>query len=460
MTPVPRAAVAAFPLLVLILCGFSAGTGGVTSVPILVTTAPAYDPLAALRGAERFPQGAQLLLVRGGKPEPLVGDFAASADASVSFDAKTVLFAGKKSAGDPWQVWELTLADHCVRQVTTGTADAVRPLYLPGRRLVFARRGAQGFQLIAADLDGKNELPLTYMPASALPADVLADGRILFEAGFPLGSGTTPELYLVYSDGSGVESYRCDHGAARWGGHQLASGDVVFTHGASLARFTSPLAHEDRIAAPRADYAGGVVEMPSGEWLVSTRSSAAASYSLKQWKPANASLAMSTVLTRTGENLVDAVLLAPRERPRQHPSALHDWNYANLLALDARLSRDGAIKSTPAQVRLEIMDASGQTMDMGSSPVESDGSFFVKAPADRPIRFVLLDEKGATLRQEHGWFWIRSGEQRICVGCHTGPERASENNVPAVLLRSTIPTDLTGASTTAAARTAEKGSRR
>jgi hypothetical protein len=234
---------------------------------------------------------------------------------------------------------------------------------------------------------------------------------------------------------------------------------VVFTHGKSLARFTSPLAHEDPIVALRADYAGGVVEMTSGEWLVSTRPSAAAPYALKQWNSANASPAMSIVLTRTGENLVDPVLLAPRERPRQHPSALHDWNYANLLALDARLSRDGAIKNTPAQVRLETMDASGHPIDMGSSPVESDGSFFVKTPADQPIRFVLLDEKGATLRQEHGWFWIRRGEQRICVGCHTGPERASENNLPAVLLRSTTPTDLTGAPPPAIARQAEKGSR-
>jgi len=459
MTSVPRASVAAFPILVLMLCGFSAGTAGVTAVPILVTAAPAYDALAALRGAERFPNGAQLLLVRDGNAEPLVADFVASADATVSFDAKTVLFAGKKAAGDPWQVWELTLADHCVRQVTTGVTDAVRPLYLPGRRLVFARRGPQGFQLIAANLDGKNELPLTYMPASALPADVLADGRILFEAGFPLGSGTTPELYLVYSDGSGVESYRCDHGTARWGGHQLASGDVVFTHGASLARFTSPLAHEERIAVPRSDYAGGVVEMPSGAWLASVRSTAAASYALKQWNPANVSMAMSIVMAQAGENLVDPVLLAPRERPKQHPSALHDWDYANLLALDSRLSRDADLKSAPAQVRLETMDPSGHAIAMGSSPVESDGSFFVKVPADRPIRFVLLDGKGATVRQEHGWFWIRRGEQRICVGCHTGPERASENNVPAVLLRSTTPTDLTGVPATATARTAEKGSR-
>jgi hypothetical protein len=401
--------------------------------------------------------------VQGGKAEPLVTNFAASADASVSFDAKTVLFAGKKGTGDPWQIWELSVADHAVRPVTGGTADVVRPLYLPGRRLVFARRGSRGYQLIAADIDGGNELPLTYVPASAIPDDVLADGRILFEAGFPLGTGSTPELYLVYSDGSGVESYRCDHGAHRWGGQQLASGDVVFTHGSSLARFTSPLAHELRVAAPAADYAGAIAEAPSGAWIVSARNTHGGDYALKSWQPnlpsANAVSPLNPVLALPGQSLVEPVLLVSRERPKQHPSALHDWNYANLLALDARQSRGGDLKTSPAQVRLETQDATGGAVVLGSSPVESDGSFFVKVPADRPIRFLLLDDKGTVLRQEHGWFWIRRGEQRICVGCHTGPERASENNVPAVLLRSTTPVDLAGAPAPDTARQAEKGSR-
>jgi hypothetical protein len=81
---------------------------------------------------------------------------------------------------------------------------------------------------------------------------------------------------------------------------------------------------------------------------------------------------------------------------------------------------------------------------MGTAQVEADGSFFVTTPADRPIRFALLDAKGDVVRQEHGWFWIRRGEQRICVGCHTGPERSSANRVPAVLLRTTTPVDLSG----------------
>jgi hypothetical protein len=144
------------------------------------------------------------------------------------------------------------------------------------------------------------------------------------------------------------------------------------------------------------------------------------------------------------DDLVEPVVIASRERPRRHPSALHDWDYANLLALDARVSRDGALRGTPVSVRLEAQDAAGHAVVIGTAPVEADGSFFVKAPADQAIRFALLDASGAVLRKERGWFWIRRGEQRYCVGCHAGPERASENRVPAVLLRTTTPVDLTG----------------
>ena len=116
-----------------------------------------------------------------------------------------------------------------------------------------------------------------------------------------------------------------------------------------------------------------------------------------------------------------------------------------MLVLDARLARDGDLKQLPTRVRLETMDAAGQPQSMGTAPVESDGSFFVKVPGDRAIRYALLDKDGLVLRGEQGWFWIKRGEQRICVGCHTGPERGSENHVPAILQRSTTPTDLTGA---------------
>lgn len=432
----------------IVVCGFSAPPSAKVDVPVIVTAAPLYDELAALRGAERFPRGAHLLCIDNGDAKSLVPGFAASADASVSFDATRVLFAGKKAASDPWAIWELALADGSVRQVLHWATDLIRPLYLPDDSLAYARRTAQGFQIEAARLDGTHAVPITYLRSSAVPAEVLADGRILFEAGFPLGlsieRGAKPEIYLVYPDGSGVESYRCDHAAApRWGGRQLPSGDVVFTRGAALARFTSPLAHEATLPAPPAHYASGAVELPNGEWLVSERSASAASFSLAVIHPS--SLQMHTLLSRAGENLIDPVLLAQRTPPRAHPFALRPWDYANLLALDARQSRDGAMKTTPAAVRLETVDELGNPTPLGTAPIETDGSFFIRVPAGKPIRMALLDSKGNTLRAEHGWFWMPKGEQRICVGCHAGPERASENAVPKILLRTTTSFDLTGA---------------
>jgi len=437
------------PVLLLLLCGFSVKSrrpqAPAIETPVIVTAAPVFEPQAALArvDGERFPQGAHLLLVSGGKAEALAPDFAASADANVSFDGKSVLFAGRKNTGETWKVWEMKLADRSVRLVASGEADLVRPLYLPGGRVVYARRGVHGFGLEAASLDGSETLALTHIQAAALPVDVLQDGRVLFEAGFPLGSWGKPELYLVYSDGSGVESVRCDHGAigaGRWGGHQLASGDVVFTHGRTLARFTSPLAVETPVTAPAVEYAGPIAEAASGDWLASTRRGGGR-FALTLVKAGSAVL--RPYYADAANHLVEPTLVAPRATPKRHPTALHDWTTANLLALDVRISREGVLAQAPPLVRVEEQDADGRVVTVGTSPVEADGSFYVKVSGDKPVRFALMDAAGRVVRAERGWFWIRAGEQRICVGCHAGPERAPENRVPQVLLRTTLPVDLT-----------------
>jgi hypothetical protein len=452
------------------VCGFGPERAeSALDADVIVTSALEYAPLAALKGGERFPKGAQLQLIHAGKAEPLVEGFAATADAQVSFDGTRVLFAGKKAATDNWQIWEMTLKDRAVRRLIAGEGDAIRPFYLPFGRLVYARKTVRGFQIEAAGKDGASALGpidadagatvlrLSYLQGSAVPDDVMEDGRILFESGYPLGAGATPEMYLMYADGSGVESYRCDHGAARWGGRELASGDVVFTKGKSLARFTSPLAHEAAIAAPQAEYAGGIAETAAGDWLVSARRATGGHYALIQWKPGIA--ALKILLAMSGDDVVEPVVVAARERPKRHPSGLHDWSYANLVALDSRLSRAGDMKVAAKTVRLETLDADGRAVVVGSAPVYSDGSFYVRVAGDRPMRFALLDAKGTVVRAEHGWFWIRRGEQRYCVGCHTGPERSPENRVPDVLMKTTIPVDLTGAQSASDEKQAAHGSK-
>ena len=133
-----------------------------------------------------------------------------------------------------------------MRKVTATATDAIRPLYLPtpmpGGRLVYAQRTAQGFELenaraaVLSATDAANDpqaalVQVTYLAGSACPRMCWRMGEFCLKRAFRWARASTPELFLVYSDGSGVESYRCDHGRARWGGKQLASGDVVFTHG-------------------------------------------------------------------------------------------------------------------------------------------------------------------------------------------------------------------------------------
>jgi hypothetical protein len=76
---------------------------------------------------------------------------------------------------------------------------------------------------------------------------------------------------------------------------------------------------------------------------------------------------------------------------------------------------------------------------LGQTEVERDRSFYIQVPPDQPIRMELVDVAGRVVEAEHNWFWMRPAEQRICVGCHLGPERAPENKVPDILLKTIVP---------------------
>lgn len=413
-----------------------------TGAPFLYTVARIFEPMAWLHGADRFPSGAEIFVSNENGRRPLIPDFAASADPSVSFDGEKVLFAGKARASDAWQIWEIVLAGGAPRRITSFHEDCIRPFYLPDDRVVYARNIAGRFVIETKELANDKTLGLTYIPSNSLPTDVLRDGRILFESTYPLGSGGNPEIYTVYSDGSGIESYRCDHGTSRHAAKQQSSGDTVFATPRGLAKFTSALAQQLSISAPRGEYTGDVVESSANEWLVAWRPNEKSTYKLMQWTPGAGDL--KPVLAQQDLNVVEPVPLAPRPTPTRHPSGLHDWPNANLLCLSAYTSKFQIPADSIRSVRLYTRDDSGRSRLLGTAPVERDGSFFVQVPSEQPLQFELLDASGKSMRRESGYFWVRRGEQRVCVGCHAGPETAPENAVPQTLLKSTIPADLTG----------------
>ena len=439
-----RLSILAFALLCSARLGAQAGASasGARSFPLLYTVAREYDPTAWIRGAERFPRGAQLFIQDAKGRRPLVASFAATADASASFDGSEVLFAGKKRAADHWQIWEISLENGSLRQITQCSDDCVRPLYVPPDRFVYAHKLDGKFALeISVVGAGEPALQLTYAPGNFLPSDVLQDGRILFAAAHPLGYGATSELYTVYTDGSGVEAYRCDHGHARYSGKQLASGDITFAREGHFFRFTSALAHDVAVAAPAGTYAGDVAETPDGVWLLSWHAEGQKNFELVRWRPGARTLLAA--ITQAGASIIQPIVVASRPVPNRHPSGLHDWSYANVLCLNSYTSKFHFADGSIASVRLYTRDASGASRLLGTAPVEKDGSFYLRVPGDQPLQIELLDQAGRTLQKEAGWFWMRGGEQRVCVGCHTGPEIAPENAVPAVLQRSIVPTDMT-----------------
>jgi hypothetical protein len=411
--------------------------------PLVYTVAKSYEPLAWMHGEDRFSSDATIFVRDGNGQRRLVPGFAVTADPAVSFDGQRVLFAGKAHAEDRWQIWEVDVSGGDPRRITSFPEDCIRPLYLPEDRVVYARKVGGQFAIESKELASNKTLRLTYIPANALPTDILRDGRILFEAAYPLGLEGSPEIYTVYSDGSGVESYRCDHGTARRSGRQNSSGDIVFASAHGLARFTSARAVELNIAAPAGEYAGDVVETASGDWLASWRPDSKASFRLMRWTPGATQL--EKVLAESGTNVVQATLLAERPVPNRHPTGLHDWSGANLLCLNAYTSKYSFAAGSIHSVRLYTRDDRGNLQLLGTAPVERDGSFFVHVPTEQPLQIELLDASGKTLKREGGFFWMRRGEQRACVGCHAGPETAPENAVPMILLRSTTPADMTGA---------------
>lgn len=401
----------------------------VLAAAYIFTETPRYEPKAWMEGRDRFPSGATLRFSTGASARPVVSGFYASADANISFDGTRVLFSGKRTAGAPWQIWELPLTRGTPRQITAGDSDCIRPFYLPEDRIVYTRVHAAESFIETAPLAGGKPARLSFVPGRYLTDDVLRDGRILFEAG-----SRSRELYTVYPDGTGVESVRCDHGPDRGEARQISTGDVIFSTSGGLVRFTSSVATQ---VADVPNARGPIAEIAPDQWIVTLRSKAGR-FGLYQWD--GASKQLSPLEAPVKANAVEPVIVAARVPPKRFPSALVTTRTAgNLLCLNARTSRTPMPSTGIHRVRVYTQDANRGAALLGETGVETDGSFFIQVPADKPIRMELLDASGNTIRAEHEWFWMRPSEQRVCVGCHAGPERAPENKVPEILLKTTVP---------------------
>jgi hypothetical protein len=75
----------------------------------------------------------------------------------------------------------------------------------------------------------------------------------------------------------------------------------------------------------------------------------------------------------------------------------------------------GALASTPVSIGNGAWDV--KTV-LGEARVYEDGSALFTVPAQRPVYFQALDERGRVVQTMRSWSTLQPGEYAACVGCH------------------------------------------
>ena len=439
-----------------------------------------------------------VLLARHGSPVVLTPEFAAATDPSVSFDGKRILFSGKRTAQDKWDIWEMDPDGKNKRQITRDFGNCREPEYLARssiippdfddkvRWITFISDAAGTYQegkpelatsLYAASLEpvagrGTVTWRTTFNLSSDFSPAVLQDGRVLFTSrqNYTNNSEKFPLLAANW-DGSGLNLFcGVDQGAPfKTMACEMPDRTLVFVEsadptdaGGQLARvsFQRPLHSYDLLSRGTGLY---LYPRPSPEGtLVVSFSPGKESYGICRFDFEKGMPGERIYDDPEWEDL-DAQPVAPRPEPQGLISAVVDslsWGHLHCLSVyesnlpGVKKIRKGDVKrarfveGVPASAALQrelpsqSMPGAGTRL-LGEAPVEPDGSFFVEAPADTPFLIQLLDDKGKVLETMHRWIWVRRGTSRACIGCHENKELAPENRVsdavrkavPSVLLR-------------------------
>jgi Tol biopolymer transport system component len=456
-------------------------SGAPLGVDLVFTQIP-FQPRDHERGSSRFlldranGQGSRLLWLKtDGSAIVLTSEFSAAADPSVSFDGRKVLFAGRKTASDHWNIWEMDSDGKNKRQLTKDLGDCREPEYLAKssitppefadkvRWIIFASN-ANDAQTQSA-LYVTNVEPIqgqgtvvrraTFNLCSDFSPTVLRDGRVIFtsaigcdggaaQARFPLlaanWDGSCANLFCGSEQDAPFKTMACE----------TADRNLVFIEsgapsdgGGRLARVAMrrPL-HSYELLSRDAGLYLSPRSLPDGRLAVSY-TSGKESYGIYLFDFEKGAPGAKVFVDARWESL-DVQPLAQRPEPQGLISSVIDsLRWGDLFCLNVydsdipgvnRLNK-GDVKVVRFFQGAQSEPASRETRLLGEAPVEEDGSFFVHVPADTPLKMQLVGAAGKTLQSMNRWIWVRKGTSQGCVGCHEDREIAPENRAPAAILR-------------------------
>ncbi len=272
------------------------------------------------------------------------------------------------------------------------------------------------WQIWEMAVDGSNLRQITHCMGDCLQADYLPNDQIVYVFVKKSSLDGISDLYVCRLSGENAHPITFGHGA-----FQVES---VLPSGRILISAPSPLRVNVKETSRRALY----VIRPDGTGLHLLPSGSKWGSQLQVDKHKS------------------QVLIAAHAPPLSYPSILHsDINTGRAICLDSYLSIDapqGRIAAKISRVRVTELESDSIEHILGSAPVEEDGSFYLTLPADRPIRFSLLDARNKVIREQKSWIWVRPGEDRGCLGCHENSSHAPENHWPMTLQRFDTPTPI------------------
>ena len=432
-----------------------------------------------------YGEGARIVVVEADQTfRVLSAGFASATDPDVSFDAGKIVFAGKKKATDNWNIYEVGLDGSGLRQITRNSGDCRSPIYLstlytivstePWYQIAFTSTGAgqtneygpiPSTHLYTSQLDGSAIRRLTYNLSNDMDPFLKQDGRLLFSSWqrSTLGRGLHGRIALFGINSDGTDLSIFTFGGERRVRHMACTttkGLAVFVEGDHLpwdgsgrlagVALRRPLHSYRRITDRAAGLFHSPSPLPDGTLLVSRRpSDGSGSHGVYRLDPVSGELEL--VFDHPDYHDIQAKLLQPRPRPDGRSSVVNeedpngqlyglnvsisDLKDPNWMALGIpkRLRVLEGIARKPADWNgsdscVDVVPPLAQKRILGVIPIEKDGSFYVKVPANTAIQLQLLDAQGLALRT-CSWIWARNREPRGCIGCHEDPELAPENRM-------------------------------
>jgi len=428
-------------------------------------------------------------------------DFHSACDPEISFDGSHILFAGKKTARDNWNIYEAAIDGSNVRQITDLKTDCRNPSYQatlytiisskPWYQMTFVGSekdqinefgSAPALNLYSCKLDGSGIRRLTYNLSSDMDPVIMPDGRLLY-AGWQrstLKRGTSGRISLfgINTDGTDNAAFSTDEGKAikhmpcvtTKGQAVFVEADTVPWDGAGTlagVTLTRPLHSYRPITSKNQGLFHSPSPLPDDRVLVSRRSTDGTdTHGVYILDPSSGHLEL--VFDNPEYHDIQAKAVCPRPEPDGRSSVVTEKDpYGKLYCLNVYTSDlentdwmpEGTIKrirvlegipvtgnsvkqNTPSGAKASAVSHDGigplaQRRILGEFNISEDGSFNIEIPASIPIQLQTLDNNGMALRN-CSWIWAKNHEPRGCIGCHEDAELTPENVFVDALKRPSI----------------------